>query len=276
MKRNEVAKGIFIFIFGIMLLSLIYAQPTLVTPANAGSVSGASVSWNVTNGTLNEMTNCSIYMSSPSTDNSTTLNVSVGVNTTTSARNVTGTFDSTKLMDSNDYSIYASCVNATTTQNTSASTITINNTVPTVPSSLAPVSASTNTNGVVNFSATINGFKTNTCTLYFTNGPNPGSSSYTMTKVGNLCYDQLSGIPTQSYNYYILASDKSETAPSTTTLFNVHINSNSGADYLFQNQNNQGQTQTLTTATNGGGIPAWVIVLIVVVVILGIIISRKN
>lgn len=275
MKRNEVARGIFIFIFGILFLSLVSASVILVTPASGGTVSGASAPLSATNGTLIEILNCTFYASSPSTANSSYVPIGSGTNSSASAMSINTTFASTILEDSNDYSIYASCWNATTQSNSTANTgITIDNTVPATPSSLSPSSGSTNTNGIINFSAIVNDARTTGCTLHFTNGPNPRSSSYTMTEGGGLCYYSLSSIPTQSYNYYITASDGTNTTNSATTPFNVHINSNSQADYLFQNQNNK--QQTFTTATVGSGsIPTWAIILIAVVVI-GIIIGTRK
>lgn len=269
-----------ITLFSMFLVGMVSAAPTLVTPATSSSVNGATVSWNVTNGTLNEMVNCSIYLSSSSTANSTATNVSTGANVTASATNITGTFDSTILEDSNDYSIYASCTNSSgSISNTSASTITIDNTIPQAPSSLSP-SSSTDTDGSVSFSATVTGANTTGCTLFFV-GKNPGSSSYAMTHSSNSCTYTISSVPEESYAYLIQASDGTNSTNSSQATFLVDI-PNGGIpietlEYIQNTPTKDRSTLSVASLKSPvlGPLPLWMVILLVIGILYWVIKKRK-
>lgn len=86
----------------------------------------------------------------------------------------------------------------------SATTVTIDRTTPTAPSTLSPSGTSTTRDNT--FTSVVVDGTTTGCTLIF-DTTNPGSSSYVMTHSGTSCSVSLNGMPSSSYNYKIRATD---------------------------------------------------------------------
>ena len=248
MKNNlkysmEAKKILSLLVVSIFLLSFISGAITvnLVNPASDGRVSGTTQATNVTftdQGLVN-VTSCTIYASSSSTANSTATNISIVTNTTT---NTTTSLNATvwntfNIEDATDYSVYASCTNITGTyfNSTTNTGIEVNNSIPSAPTSLAPASATTDTDGDVTFSATVTGANTTECFLFFVGGVSFGASSRTMTHTANSCSLTINDIPSLTYEYIIEVNDGTERINSSNT--RVIINSDtSGPSYLFNNQ----------------------------------------
>ena len=279
-KRDKLLLAL---LFSIVLFaSLASATATLVTPASSATVSGTTVAWNASFSSFANPMNCSVYVSSPSTANTTAVNISTSTNSSVNAVFINGTFNSNLVEDSNDYSVYASCVNQTsTTQNSSANTaIVFDNTIPQAPTSLTPADASRDTDGSVTFTGTVTARNTTGCTLLF-NGQNPGTSSYTMTHTTNSCTHTLSSVPEQSYQWYIRASDGTNTTNSATQTITVDGTTSAGKAVLLAQQKGVEPLGGALLSVSGEGIEdkipgGLVTIVVVVVLVMVILIARKK
>lgn len=255
-----------LFLFSLGLMS---ATATLVTPNSSSPNVAGIYQYNVSFATpFDQVTNCTLWATSSSTANTTyvRVNTTVALNTSTNARYIIGNFSSAVIEDSNDYSVKASCLNLTNSQeNTSANTnIVVDNGVPTAPSSLTPATETTDEDGSVTFTGTVIGENTTSCTLYFT-GTNPGNPSYTMTHSANSCTYTLASVPDQTYLWYITASDGTNTSTSSTLTLHTEIDDGqgnpAGANEVIQQQKKDNTT-------------LWII--IAIVVILAIVIAKRK
>lgn len=256
-----------------IVLSLSLMSAGWITPAS-GSVVGGATTFNITNSTAATY-NCTIWASSPSTTNST--NVSLGTLTNESAIDfdINGSIEVKveTLEDSNDYSFYASCMDLTSTTNTSTVTLTVDNTIPETPSSLSPASNSKDSDGSVTFSGSVVDANTTGCTLYFV-GRNPGSSSYAMTYSASSCTYSITTIPEETYVYYIQATDGTNTTNSAQTRFSVSLTDTSSA-YLFDNQvaaeaSEENKLKFLSITNPDGSVKGGFIAIVAIVVIIGV------
>lgn len=216
--KNKILVGLLLSLTLVLAVSMVTAV-TIDTPATSSVLAG-TVGVNVTNATITEMLNCTVYASSPSTANSTAVAIATGTNASASTSWINMSADTTAIEDSNDYTIYVTCWNATESATSSSLTsMTIDNTVPTAPSSLSP--STTQTSSSVTFSATVVGSATTGCTLAFS-GVLPGSvSSQAMTHTGNTCTTTLSAVPDQTYTYTITASDGTNSTASSSQQVSV-------------------------------------------------------
>lgn len=252
-----------ILLFATLLLAsvqFVSSTATLVTPASSAVASGSAVVWNATNSSgFANMLNCSIYVSSPSTANSTAVNVSTSTNSSAASLFIDGTFNSNLIEDSNDYSVYASCANITHIENSTANTaIVIENTIPQAASSMTPADGSTDEDSSsVAFSGTVTNANTTSCTLFFT-GINPGSTSYTMTYSASSCSYTLSNPSDQTYQWYIRASDGTNTTNSVTQTIHVQDDDFRG--------NPAGVNEAVQQQANKKNTTTWIIIGVVVVV----------
>lgn len=275
-KYNNTLK-LMVFLFGILfMVSLASATLTLSidTPASGGTATGSAQAFNVSTGTFTNVMNCTLFGSSSSTANSTVTNLTTNqTNSSASAVSLNMTWDTTLLEDSNDYSIYASCQNITSViGNSSAITVTVNNTTPSAGSSLSPSSNTRDTDGTINFTSTVTANSTTACNLFFPN-KNPGAKSYTMTHSGSSCWYNLASIPGESYDYLVQASDGTEDTNSSQLTFTVDIPSSSS--YLFDsNKQVEGTGNTLTIASDGGS-KTWLWVVIILIVVVGFVIKKR-
>lgn len=281
MKKGRDLGKLMIFLFGIIFLLTFVSSATTVTlkiPASSGVVSGATVgqTLNTTFDTFTNVTSCTWYASSSSTANSTATNISSVANSSVNPAFLNFTlWDTTKLEDSNDYSVYASCTNfssvvANSTPNTN---IVIENTIPQAPTSLLPVASSTDDDGNVVFSGIVTGANTTSCLLFFVNGPNINGPVQTMTHSGNTCNLTINGIPEQTYNYIIQASDGTNRTNATSTAFNVGLQTSS--NYLFQGNKNIQVNEDKSLSVASGKVPIFVIVILIIIAI-AFWISRKK
>lgn len=265
---------------GVFLFSIFSISALLISPANGGTVSGTYI-LNATNSSLPNLVNCTFYAKSSLTANSSWTSLGTATNESANALKVNRTFASTILEDANNYFFNATCYNSSSSSTSVATTETIivDNTIPQTPSSLSPSANSVDTDGSISFSGTVTGVNTTSCTLYFSN-TNPGSTSYAMTHTGNTCTYSLTAVPDQSYDYYIRASDETNTSDSSTIRFNV--NEKSSSDYMFQNKEivsktSQSQTSKTFSITNlgeNGVMIGWIIGIVLVIVILVIIFKK--
>ena len=103
----------------------------------------------------------------------------------------------------------------------SATTITIDRTAPSTPTDVSPGSITSDSRDQT-FSATVTGTDTTGCNLLFTD-TNPGSTSYSMTHIGDSCTISLVGISQQTYQYRIVATDGTGANDSTTAEFTLNL-----------------------------------------------------
>jgi len=246
---------------------MISAVVTLSAPTASSQITGQTVLFNATNSTtFEQMENCTFYGSSANTANSSITSFGTGTNSSIGNETIIALLNSSNFEDGNAYKVFASCWNVTADQENSTNvTVIIDNGVPTTPSSLSPVASSTDADGTINFSATVDNPSTTACTLYFPNRT-PGSTSYTMSYTGASCYYNLASIPEESFDYYIQASDGLNTTDSTTTRFNVYIEGSSG--FLFQGAGGTGtQTSVISDSKILGMNPGvfWTILILLII-----------
>lgn len=209
-----------------------------------------------------------IYIQSAGlTANSTLIKLNASENSNNYTDNITASFKSTGLEDGTDYTLTLNLFNGSTYLNKSYTLLRVDNTVPTTPSSLVPVS---DTDNDLTFSSTVGGTSTTACTLYFLDGPNPGSSSYTMTHSSDNCSYTLTNVPEQTYNWYVQASDGTNTTNSAKQTTSIDVKTGSGKIFA------QTSAKTLSVGNLVGNIPTGLIIFIVVAVIIGFIIYFKK
>lgn len=276
-KIFNVALMLSVFIFGLALIS---SAPTLVSPASSGVISG-TYTLNVTNGTMNEIINCTFYAKSTSTANSSYVAIStLATNESASDYDINITFDSTILEDSNDYSVYATCANDTLVQNTSVTTgVIVDNTIPQAPT-LSPSSnsASPQTSAVYQtFSGTVTNANTTSCTYVIARGGATSGNDYI---TGSATYSASTCSFTKAFNtttdngdwiWYITASDETNTTESSHNNFVVNLpGSGSGGN------NNLGNTGYTANGEKGG--KGWIILfaVIIVLIIVAVGLSKKR
>ena len=259
---------------------------TLLRPTSGATVTG-TYTLNATNitsgGMFDVLANCTFYARSAGlTANTTWITLGTFRNATSKAQSVNGTFNSAILEDGTDYVFNVTCLNLSEDFATSLSAtgVIIQNTVPTAPSSLSPTSNSVDTDGLVTFSATVvDRETTGDCTLFFV-GKNPGSSSYNMPYSGSTCTSAQLTIAEQGYEYYIRATDGTDTTDSAKVSFSVDSKSSAGKTALLATQKGVTATggATLSVAPlstvgayiPGTGIPYWfvgVLILIVLIIV---------
>ncbi len=274
-KNNVLVLGI---VFALLFcVSLVSATISLDLPSASSTISGIVV-LNVTNSTgFDEMVNCTIYAGSSLTSNTTWTEIGFFVNDTLD--NVNGTFDSSILEDATDYVLNASCTNSSASiQEDTNTLINIDNTVPIAPSSLSPADGTSDDDGDLTLSATVVGENTTSCTVFFTSRiPGSGGSSQTMTHTGDTCSLTLTSVPEETYEWYVRASDGTNTTDSASQRFLVDIDTPS--NYLFQGKETDfiEDVKTFSVTSDEGGLTKFGIVFIFVVVsIVGIIIYKRR
>ena len=148
--------------------------------------------------------------------------------------------------DSNDYILNVSISNGTYVISKSITSVTIDKGLPPAPTSLVPT---TNSNGSVQFSATVTNENTTSCTLFF-QYINPGSPSYTTTYSTTSCVRTINNIPQQNYVWWMQASDGTNTTNSSsqTTIVDIPGNSGVGAYYSSKGRLSQITKEPLSVA----------------------------
>jgi len=286
MRKQKNAIKLSVLLLSMLMLFSTISAIEMSLPTSSSTISGSTF-FNATvditaDGFSDGAYNCSVYSSGSAgslTANVTTIFLDTVTNSTGNQTqlNQTISINSSWFEDAIDYGFYTTCSNLTSSVTSStASSITVNNTVPTAPTSLVPSAGSEDDDGSIAFSGTIDAGKTTSCTLYFPN-KNPGSSSYAMTHTGSTCTYTASSVPEETYDYYILASDGTETAPSTTTRFAVGIDTPS--NWLFQEGSQVTETdgqRTLSVSDGSGLISKKWLVIFGVIVFVGIVIYRRK
>lgn len=226
-RKDKILASIFLFTF-LFSFALVSAVPILVSPATEGTLTGATAVLNVTNGTLTEMLNCTWYASSPSTANSTAVSIGAQTNESASADHINMTFDSSILEDSDDYTIYAQCFNATSNETTASATgVTIDNTIPQAPTLSPSNFASRTTSGTQTFTGTVVNENTTSCTYtIYRAGSSSDGVSGSGTYSGTSCTFAKTFSTTADNGVWwwtITASDGTNTTSSSTYKYNVNL-----------------------------------------------------
>jgi len=283
MKKIKLKINIFliatIFLFSIvpvMAFGISSDNITINIPPASGFLNGATASWNISldaGFTVQNWTSATVYLQSAGlTANTTEILIATAVNTTTADLEINGTLDSTRFEDGTDYTFKVQLFNGSDRVNATITGITIDNTIPQASTSLSPVDNNIDTDGTVNFTGTVVGVNTTSCTLQFV-GTNFGGASQAMTHNGNSCSLQLTAIPEQSYKWFIRASDGSNTTDSSTLTVNIDSDSGTAKIVALLEEPGVRSTGGATLSFAGGfggstgGIPNMIII---IVVILGI------
>lgn len=104
----------------------------------------------------------------------------------------------------------------------SSSAVTLDRTIPQVPTSLQPANNIIQANQTLSAVGTVNGANTTSCTLRFVS-LNPGQSVYSMTHSGNTCSQEISNVPEGTYQFFIRASDETNTTDSATSTISIDV-----------------------------------------------------
>lgn len=266
--------GVFLLTILSSFVSAAVLTVTINTPSANAVVRGTlNVTVTVTNQN-NTNVSCDVYAQSANTANSSWAKLtSSGIQNTTAS--IWNTTVNTELVeDGTSYIFNITCNNNTDVADSTSTGIIVDNTEPVTPSSLSPSDESTDADGDITFSATVAGVNTTACTLYF-DGTHPGYPSYTMTHSANTCTYSATSVPDQTYNWYIRASDGSNTTDS--SIYTVHsdVQTSAGkAALLAQQRGVKSKGGALLAVTDIGtteifGLPVW---LIAVIIIIGIIV----
>jgi len=280
MRKIKLKIGLFslfiasVLLFGIMTVSAVNTMtsdnvsiqlPTLGQALNGNFTFNCSIN-NETALLGDNWTSATLWMGNSSTTANTTMVALLTVlNSTTAEQDFNGTLNSSVLEDGLDYSFKCQLWNGTLHINNTISNLLIDNGEPTIAANLTP--SATNTDGTINFSADIIPGDTTACYLEFHNsGPTFGNKSQVMVNTTNSCSLVLTGMPAQSYNWFIRTSDGSnftDTAIQTTA---VQISTGTGGSLTQQ------QLDTALGGTGGilsgdvGGVPIAVIVAVLSIV----------
>jgi len=233
--KQKLGIGLWVALMLLMCMGVVYAAYPVTTidkPATDADMGAGLYNANFTLGAPTDnrdnltLHNCTWSLYSVSTGNTS----SAVVLYTNASINITGNtaivvrhqLNTALVEDANDYSLKVTCIAANDTSLTSTDTNTgldVDNTIPTSPSSYSPADGTKDTDGDVSFSVAVTGARTTACTMFF-KGTTPGKGSYSMTHSGATCTASLSGMPNSVYEWYVTATDgtNSTTTSTTTTL----------------------------------------------------------
>lgn len=211
----------------LMLIPGVLATSTFVTPGAAETISGSSYVVNATSD-LAGFVNCSITASSALTGDS--LSTTWLLNS--SATHANATIDTTALEDATDWIFAGTCYNSTGSSEamTSRTGITVDNTVPTAPTSISPTT--TTDKSSISITATVVGENTTGCTM--TVASNYHSESFTMDHSGDLCSDTISLPGGGVYTITMTATDGTNSSSATSTLT---VDDSNGGIYIPSSRN---------------------------------------
>ena len=259
----------------VAFMGLVSSAITFNFPSSSSTITGIGVI-NVTvpiTDSGNTNFTCNIYAGSALTANITWTAITEIHNNTAGSGGllfINGTFGAEIIEDANDYSFNATCSNETGVFDDAVNTgITIDKGVPSSATSLTPAEATIDTDGSVSFSATVLGENTTSCTLRF-QGRNPGESSYAMTHSGNTCTFTLANIAEQTYEWFVRASDESQTADSSNQKFSVDVSSGAGGSLTPQ------QLRSAELERKGIRSPVLAIVIIGAMIFGAIMLTKKR
>ena len=217
--------------FTILCMGIVNATAVFNLPTGVVTISGTDFPLNVTP-TIENATNCSVIASSSSTGDSVPIGQFVLSNHSSIKTGETNFTIATtnELMDGSDWIFSGNCYNSTYdgtqgTETITATVFVVDNYVPSAPTSITPTSDS---DGSVAFSSTVVGGNTTACTLFFV-GINPGKADYVMTHSSNSCTYSLSNVPEGEYDYYVMASDGTNSSSSSITSLSVSVPSGGGS-----------------------------------------------
>ena len=145
----------------------VYAA-TVISPATSGTVAGTASVLNASQTTLNGLVNCTFYTQSADTANSSWANLGFIANISANMSSLNMSFNSNVIEDDNSYIFNATCRNSANAQSTQVTTtsVTVDNTVPSAPTSLSPVNNNVNgTTAAKDFTATVTNGQTTQCNL---------------------------------------------------------------------------------------------------------------
>lgn len=246
---EKIAKLLLLPLILVIAVSIVYAADdptitavTLTKPASSATVgnqtgNGTSagkmiLNCSVTGGVANaSLYNITYQAQSASTANSSWVTIATRTlancstlatsqycrNTTVILAQQGGADGSVYLEDANNYQFRVTITQADNTTNTKTSSantgITVDNTVPTAPTNVAPHDIKYQ-NGAVNveINGTVTAGKTTSCKLYWAGEKTPtGNRIDAMIHSGSTCTLAMTFVPDGTYEYYIRASDETNT-----------------------------------------------------------------
>jgi len=173
--------------------------------------------------------NCSISFTSSLSGNTSGIIINISNTTTLSASTTLAA--AIVIEDATDYSFTPTCQDGATGENvgSAVSSVTIDRTVPTLPTSVQPGTTEQDTDTLA-ISATVTGTDTTACTLTFETAiPAGGTRTVAMTHTGNTCTSTFTGVADASYGYSVTASDGTNTTSATTKVYTTIQASGTGS-----------------------------------------------
>ncbi len=230
-----------------LLVSLIFtlfitvnasAATVLVFPATGASIAGLNALLNVTTDSGLVAVNITFYAQSASTANSTWVMIRQILNyVVVNNADITTRFNTTILEDASDYSFNVTVSNASTMLASVANTgITIDNSVPTIPTLTSPTNNNINTSkGTTTFSADVNDASTTACTYSIGRGGTSSTSQDTISgdgtySVGTCTFTRAFSTSSSNgdWHWIIIASDGTNTTSSNPFVYSVQIAGSGG------------------------------------------------
>ena len=274
-KLNIALLIISLFLLSALSVSLVSAgvfTATLNLPASSTIKSGTIV-LNVTVTNYVSNISCDFSAKSTSTANSSWTGIVSNVyNNSEAANTINATFSTVTLEDADDYIFNATCRNGTAFSSVTNTAIRLDNSRPLTPSSLSPTDGTIDTDGIINFSATVESNTTTQCNLNFTY-INPGQPWYSATYQTVSC-DKVLTLSEGTYIWYIGASDNTNWTKSAENTLIVDIKTSAGTAGLIHQLEEEGKIKITGTRTftivdsffDGklGPLPVWLIVIIVI------------
>jgi hypothetical protein len=235
-KHNKILMIPLSIFLGIFLINFVCAADpvaSIVNPVASATISGATsaVNVSVTNPSATGF-NCTIYLTSTLTANTTEVSVGLFRNNTAgegSSNAVNGTINTLGVEDANNYIIKASCVNNSGFSFNDTNTgIIVNNTIPVAPTITSTNDQTFTTSGIKYLEATVTNARTTSCTMLVQREDGYGSTSSACSYSTTLCNCSTPSFSYDAYTngkwiYYITASDESDRVVSTTNSFKMDL-----------------------------------------------------
>lgn len=245
---NKMVKKKSVIFASVFLLALMFSMVgvmaleadnvTIVTPASAGSLVGATAPFNislVTGYEAENWTSVRIYLQSAGLTANTTEALATDWVANETDLILNGTLDSTVWEDGNDYIFKAQLFNGTDYVNKTVTGITIQNTVPQAPTITSHSNHQViSTTGAVTFSFTVTDANTTSCTYSIARGGATSGGDYYSgagTYSGSTCsFSKTFSGSVDNGAWYVstTASDGTDTTASGNTIVDVNIPANSG------------------------------------------------
>ncbi|MBU0959498.1 MAG: hypothetical protein KKB31_06135 [Nanoarchaeota archaeon] len=263
---------------GVNLVSaeVVSENVTIVTPGALGVISGTAYAFNCSIQQLadyeaDNWTRVKVYLQSSSLTANTSEVMVFDWTRNSTQYDLNGTFSAWQVEDANDYTLKCQLYNGTNYINSTRSSLIVNNTIPDAATGSSQTSTTSTT---VTFSTIVVDNETTSCSLNFPRTrPSTALSSQSMTYSGTNCSLQFTNVPEGIYDWYVIASDESDT--STSSLFTTSVDFTTGATRsMTPSQVATAKTLSIIGLDFQGNRIVWIVVLATGVLVIFVIVKR--